>query len=70
VDKRIPLAKDSPAEIEIRASMIWAAELLREALAARGQTLNSVQVDWFLWESSQQELKGMKPYHRVRTIYY
>jgi hypothetical protein len=70
VDKKIPLAKDSPEEIEIRAGMIWGVELLRHALLNHDRVLNSVQMDWFLWETSQNEIKGMKPYHRVRTIYY
>lgn len=70
VDNKKPLLKDSPEEIEIRAGMVWAVELLRDGLKANGHDLNSVQMDWFLWESSQSPVKGMKPYHRVRTIYY
>lgn len=70
VDRKTPLAKDSAEEIEIRAAMIWAVELLRHALVAKGKELNSVQMDWFLWESSQSQIPGVKPYHRVRTIYY
>lgn len=70
VDAKKTLAKDSEEEIEIRASMLWAVELLRDSLAQRGRTLTSVQMDWFLWSSSQRNVKGMKPYHRVRTIYY
>jgi len=70
VDAKKPLLKDSPQEIEIRAAMLWAVELLRHALTGLGRELNSVQTDWFLWESSQTEAQGMKPYHRVRTIYY
>jgi hypothetical protein len=49
VDAKKPLARDSAEEIEIRASMIWGVELLREALAERGRNLTSVQTDWFLW---------------------
>lgn len=70
VDHKIALEKDSRAEIEIRAGMIWGVELLRDALARRGRVLTSVQMDWFLWESSHGSVKGIKPYHRVRTIYY
>ncbi len=70
VDNKKPLLKDSPQEIEIRAGMVWAVELLRHALIEHGRTLNSVQMDWFLWDASQGNVKGMKPYHRVRTIYY
>jgi hypothetical protein len=69
VDAQIELAAGSPAEIEIRAAMLWGVEFLRDALAQRGRKFWSTQVDWILWQASQ-ELKGMKPYHRVRTIYY
>jgi hypothetical protein len=70
VDDREELPKDSAEEIEIRATMLWGVELLREALARRGRQLTSVQMDWFLWERSQHNTNEMKPYHRVRTIYY
>lgn len=70
VNHKRPLMQDSTEEIEIRASMLWAVELLRHALDQFGRELTSVQMDWFLWESSQGNVKGMKPYHRVRTIYY
>ncbi len=69
VDTQTELAKDSPAEIEIRAATLWAVEFLREALVKRGRAWWSTQVDWILWEASQT-LEGMQPYHRVRTIYY
>ncbi|MEW5718096.1 MAG: queuosine salvage family protein [Chloroflexota bacterium] len=70
VDAQIELAAGSPEEIEIRAATLWAVEFLRDALARRGRKLWSVQVDWILWEASQARFEGMKPYHRVRTIYY
>lgn len=70
VNKKLPLTKDSAEEIEIRASMVWGVELLRHALLKHERVLNSVQMDWFLWETSQGEIKGIKPYHRVRTIFY
>ncbi len=70
VDRQIPLEKDGPEEIEIRAATLWAVEFLRDALASRGHPLWSTQVDWILWDASQGQFEGMKPYHRVRTIYY
>ncbi len=70
IDNKVPLEADSREEIEIRAATIWAVELLREALAARGRKLWSVQVDWILWQASQARFEGIKPYHRVRTVYY
>ncbi|MBI4785987.1 MAG: hypothetical protein HY782_02945 [Chloroflexi bacterium] len=70
VDRKIQLAAGSAEEIEIRAATLWAVEFLRQALAARGRDLWSTQVDWILWEASQAKFAGIKPYHRVRTIYY
>jgi hypothetical protein len=69
VDAQIELGAGSREEVEIRAAMLWAVEILRDALARRGRALMSLQVDWILWEASQA-LAEMKPYHRVRTIYY
>jgi len=70
VDAEFELAVGSAEEIEIRAATLWAVEFLREELAVRGRALWSVQVDWILWNASQGKFKGMKPYHRVRTVYY
>ncbi len=78
VDAQKEIAAGSAEEVEIRAATLWAVEFLREALAARGRKMMSVEVDWILWEASQSKfeglvlsgVEGMKPYHRVRTIYY
>ncbi len=70
VDAQVELAAGSAEEIEIRAATLWAVEFLREELAARGRAMWSVQVDWILWEASQARFEGIKPYHRVRTVYY
>lgn len=70
VDAQKELKAGSAAEIEIRAATLWTVEFLREELAARGRDLWSIQVDWILWEASQTKRAGMKPYHRVRTVYY
>ena len=80
IDAQVELAAGSADEIEIRAATLWAVEFLREELARRGRHLWSVQVDWILWEASQKKNLAkvvepsqgsqMKPYHRVRTIYY
>ncbi len=70
VDAQVELAAGSAEEIEIRAATLWAVEFLREELAARERALWSVQVDWILWNASQGKFQGMKPYHRVRTVYY
>jgi hypothetical protein len=70
VDGGVELTKDCPEEVEIRAATLWAVEFLREAMSQKGQALTSNQVDWFLWNKSHSSAVKMKPYHRVRTIYY
>ncbi|MCX7839691.1 MAG: queuosine salvage family protein [Anaerolineae bacterium] len=70
VDAHIELAAGGPEEIEIRSATLWAVELLRDALARRGRQLWSIHLDWILWEASQTRASEMKPYHRVRTIFY
>ena len=63
------LRPGEPAEVEIRAATVVAVERLREALAARGRELLSIEVDWILWDLSQG-LYPVRPYHRTRTIFY
>jgi hypothetical protein len=69
VDDWQELAPGEPAEVEIRASTVVCVERLREALAGRGRNLRSIEVDWLLWTLSQQ-IYPMRPYHRVRTVFY
>ena len=70
VDKQELLAPGSEEEIELRAATIWACELLRREMASTtGSTITAVEVDNRLWHIGQNVL-GMKPYHRVRTVYY
>ncbi len=69
VDNREILAAGSEEEVEIRAGTVWAGELLRQALAWRGQQVNASEIDQRLWLSGQQTTE-MRPYHRTRTIYY
>jgi hypothetical protein len=70
VDAQIELTAGSPEEIEIRAATLWAVEFLRDALVRRGCQRWSIHLDWILWEASQTRFAGIKPYHRVRTIFY
>src|SRR5207247_2554843 len=70
IDRRVELPRDSEQEVEIRAATLWAVELLRAGIAERGEMLWSLHLDWLLWQASQSSFRGMRPYHRVRTIYY
>ena len=43
----------------------------REGQEARqGQWLNSVLLDWALWEEGEAKRKSHRPHHRVLTVYY
>jgi putative queuosine salvage protein len=70
VDHRVEIPAGSDEEIEIRAATIVAVERMCALLNARGVKLNSVQIDWALWEAAQGAPLDGKPYHRTRTIYY
>lgn len=61
---------DSTREIEIRAATIWAVEHLRRALAERGKTLASYELDWRLWTLGQDLPDDTEPYHRTLTVFY
>ncbi|HZU67916.1 MAG TPA: queuosine salvage family protein [Ktedonobacteraceae bacterium] len=64
------LAPGSEEEVEIRAATIWACELLRREIEhLTGHTITAAEVDNRLWHTGQN-LAEVKPYHRVRTIYY
>ena len=69
IDARSPLTAGEPAEVELRCATVTCVEQLRDALAERGRPLCSVHLDWILWNASQ-ELKGMAPYPRTRTVFY
>lgn len=70
VDTQRPLPPGGEAEVEIRAGTIWAVELLRRALARRGTTLTSAEIDEVLWDLGQRPDPRDRPYHRTRTVCY
>jgi Potential Queuosine, Q, salvage protein family len=69
IDNWEELQPGESAEVEIRAATVVAVERLGEALAVRGRTLTSIEVDAILWDLSQG-LYPVRPYHRTRTIFY
>lgn len=70
VDRMELIPAGSPAEIEIRANTVWAAERLKEALRNEGVIASAFEIDWWLWQKGQEPLPDIRPYHRTRTIYY
>lgn len=69
VDAGEELPAGSREEVEIRAATVWAVEMLREALSRRGVVLRSFEVDWLLWDWSQEEPPS-RPHHRTVTTKY
>ena len=70
IDHQELLPAGSPEEVEIRAATVQAVERLKAALAAKGWALKSIELDWLLWNLSQEERFKQKPYHRTVTIFY
>lgn len=59
----------SPEEVEIRAATIVAVDRLRRALAERGVRLRAFELDWALWEWSQQHPPAAPPHRTLTTCY-
>ena len=70
VDALTPIPAGSEEEIAIRAATVYAVELLRRALRARGVERTASAIDYRLWDASQRLGTAAPPYHRTRTIYY
>jgi len=60
----------SNAEIEIRACALHAVELLKTALNQFGHAVNSMELDFLLWNRGQQPAYKASPRHRTRTVFY
>ena len=70
VDEQELLEAGGEAEVELRAATIWACELLRREMSdLAGIVITAVELDQLLWYLGQNA-SDMRPYHRVRTIYY
>jgi len=60
----------SPAEVEIRAAAVHAAELLVVACRARGLAVTARELDYLLWNRGQARRYREQPRHRTRTSAY
>jgi hypothetical protein len=70
VDGQTLLPAGDRREVEIRAATIWAAELMRRALAPRMPEVTAMHLDYWLWDAGRQQGPGIKPYHRTLTTAY
>lgn len=65
VDQRRLIIPASRGELEIRASTVWAGELLADQL-----NLTPARIDNALWLMAKQTWKPMKPHHQTLTTNY
>ncbi|MBU2592182.1 queuosine salvage family protein [Patescibacteria group bacterium] len=70
IDRYELIKKGSEEEVEIRATTVWAVELIRRELQKRYSFVTASHVDSMLWNMSQTKAKGEKPYHRTLTAAY
>jgi hypothetical protein len=67
-------------EVEIRGCTLWCVELIRDCLLELiekngekpNEEINSVLLDYYLWDYARDHREDMKriPFHRTRCIYY
>lgn len=72
VDNRILISAGSQEEVEIRANMVWAVELMKGQLLKINPQIRSIDIDSYLWllGVNSGKLSTDKPYHLTRTIFY
>ena len=70
VDNRIQIEKGSNEEVEIRAHAIWVVELMKQEYNKLGISIESHQINDFLWMISQIKNPIYKPYHLTITTSY
>lgn len=70
IDNKIQIPKGSEEEIEIRANMIWAIELMKKELKTKNPNVTSIDIDSYLWLLGQNKSPDNKSYHLTETIYY
>eukprot|EP00164_Ancoracysta_twista_P006628 GFYU01009259.1.p1 GENE.GFYU01009259.1~~GFYU01009259.1.p1 ORF type:complete len:340 (-),score=44.53 GFYU01009259.1:467-1486(-) len=73
------MASGDRLEMEIRGCSIWSVELIRQKLASlmeerglAGSSMNSIMLDFFLWDYAKEHQGEMRhiPIHRIRSIFY
>lgn len=66
VDNEIEIEENSIYEVEIRANMIVAIDMIKERL----NDIPSIEINDIIWSLGQDKSKVKKPYHRTRTMSY
>lgn len=67
VDNKIEIAENSIYEVEIRANMIIAINMIKERL---GSKIDAIDINDIIWSLGHDKSKEIKPYHMTRTMSY
>lgn len=70
IDNKVELIHGCVEEVEIRACMVHAVELMRDQLRIAGVNWSAVEVDWLLWQIGEDMRFDISPHHRTLSIYY
>lgn len=70
IDRKILIPKGSEEEIEIRANTIQAVELIKNEVQKRIPDIKAVDINDYLWLTSQNKSPDDKPYHLTLTTAY
>ncbi len=70
IDEKIEINVGDPREVEIKANMIWAIELIKKEVNKKYLNINAMDIDHYLWILSQDKKQDDRPHHLTRTIYY
>jgi len=56
--------------VEIRAFTVETVERLKKKVKELGCELNSVEIDWFLWQKGEKSKDKICNHHRTMSIFY
>ncbi|MDP3988218.1 MAG: queuosine salvage family protein [Candidatus Levybacteria bacterium] len=70
IQKRIKLPFGSKEEVEIRSFGVQCVEEIKKILVRDDPEITSAQIDWYLWEKSQDTKYKSFPRHITETVFY
>lgn len=72
IEKKVVMDYGCQMEVELRACMIQAVEMICQRLAdTEGKKkLSAIEVDWLLWQVGERDKESIVPFHRVFSIFY
>lgn len=70
IDSLKSIIHDSEEEIEIRANMLYAIEMIKKELLLNKIKMSSIGIDNYLWLLSKNKTHKDKPHHLTITTYY